>query len=94
MPAGSEVSRKAIATRNRLPLTPSVTSSRRGGHAPIRSETVERPSGAPATPATPAMHLTPNVVIAARGTVSAEDRGRSFAQALDLGAIDVRRLRN
>lgn len=91
MPAGSEVSRKAIATRNRLPLTPSVTSSRRGGHAPIRSETVERPSGAPATPA---MHLTPNVVIAARGTVSAEDRGRSFAQALDLGAIDVRRLRN
>ena len=49
--------------------------SRRGAHAPaqVRTDTT-----APATrPVTPAFHMTPNVVIAARGTVRAARERRS-----------------
>jgi hypothetical protein len=91
MPATSEASHKSRTTGTRLPRTPSVISSRRGGHAPLRSRAAQRQAGAPATPA---IHLTPDVVIAPRGTLSVENKGRAFARARDAGALDMRRLRN
>ena len=78
------------ADRNRLPLTPKVTSSRRGGHHTIgRVQRAESPA-APA--ATPALHITPNVVVSARGDVRGARRAsgrRSAAQA----AFDLRNFR-
>jgi hypothetical protein len=90
MAANSGTSTTPSTSRARLPLTPRVTSSRRGGHAPIRSQTAERQSAAPATPA---MHLTPDVLIAPRGNLSIEEKGRSFAKVFETRALDMRRLR-
>lgn len=90
MPATSRTSKPTTASHARLPLSPRVTFGRRGSHAPIRSETTERPAGAPATPA---MHLTPEVVVAARGSLSLTAKGRSFGASIGRGALDVRRMR-
>ena len=48
--------------------------ARRGAHAPAQAGTETSASHAPA--ATPAFHITPNVVIAARGTVRSARRER------------------
>ena len=75
--------------RNRLPLTPKVTTSRRGGHQTAgRAQRTESPA-VPA--ATPAMHITPNVVMAARGDVRSARRGRR--SILQVDALDLRRFR-
>jgi hypothetical protein len=90
MSATSANSRSTRPNRNRLPLTPKVMSSRRGGHL------VPRPEPTPAETApvvgTPAMHITPNVVVAARGDVSLSG-GKSFSRAYKAGALDMRGLR-
>ncbi len=82
--------RSARPASTRLPLTPKVTSSRRGSHAPIRSA----PSPVePATVAsTPAMHVTPNVVIAARGSVTTS-LSTSLSDASQARALNMRNLR-
>lgn len=91
MAANTAPSRPSSTTRTRLPLTPRVTSSRRGSHAPIRSETVERQNGSPAQPA---IHLTPDVIIAPRGNLSLAETGRSFSEGFATRAFDIRRARN
>ncbi len=90
MPATSATSRSASPTRSRLPLTPKVVANRRGGHAatrPVRTST-ESTSVA----ASPAMHVTPNVVSAARGRVTPV-RSTRLADAFDARALDMRGLR-
>ena len=91
MPANSVKSRSASATRSRLPLTPKVVSSRRGGHVATRSA---RTAAAPAAPVatTPAMHVTPNVVSAARGGLVLHTDNR-LTDAFKSGALDMRGLR-
>ena len=55
------------------------TTDRRGAHAPARTEA--RVPGA--RPVTPAFHITPNVVIASRGTVrSARERRSTSLRSL------------
>lgn len=90
MPATTRTSRPSASSHARLPMSPRVTTGRRGSHVPIRSETVDRPAGAPATPA---MHVTPEVVIAARGSLSLADKGHSLSATVAGGALDVRRMR-
>ena len=90
MPATSANSRSNSATRGRLPLTPKVVSSRRGGHVATRPA---RTAAAPApVAATPAMHVTPNVVSAARGGSALKNRNR-LTDAFKAGALDMRGLR-
>ncbi len=80
---------RTTADRNRLPLTPMLTAMRRGGHQTAgRAQHAESPA-VPA--ATPAMHITPNVVIAARGDVRSARRGRR--SILQVDAMDLRRFR-
>ncbi len=89
MPATSADSRSNSTTRSRLPLTPKVVASRRGGHAATRPA---RTAAAPAPVAvTPAMHLTPNVVSAARGGLTLSDI--RLSDAFKAGALDMRGLR-
>ncbi len=88
--ASTGATRRNRSTRtadfNRSPLT----SARRGDHEPaVRTQ----PAQAPAAPAaTPAMHITPNVAIVARGGVRSARRGRG-ARWLQLDASDLRRFR-
>ncbi|MBA2644304.1 MAG: hypothetical protein H0U80_02540 [Solirubrobacterales bacterium] len=64
-----------------------MTTSRRGGHTPSRAA----PTPVEPTPVakSPAMHVTPNVVIAARGTVAT-----NFSDASQSRALDMRNLRS
>ena len=74
--AATEANRRNRSTsnRNRLPLTPNAPSRRGGSHGAARvGERGEAPAVAIKTTA---MHLTPNVVIAARGDVGATRRAR------------------
>ncbi len=90
MPATSANSRTARTSRSRLPLTPKVVSSRRGGHLstrPLRSEAEAAPVAS-----TPAMHVSPNVVSAARGGLTLK-LNTSFSNASNAGALDMRGLR-
>ncbi len=65
-------------SRSRLPLTPKVTSVRRGTHAPVEAVTTEHaPSSSVATRE---FHLTPNVVSATRG--GALEGTQSISKAL------------
>lgn len=91
MSANSARSRNTGTPSNRLPLTPKVTSSRRGGHAPNRSA----PSPVEPTPVatTPAMHITPNVVTVARGDV-APNFSSTFSDASKSRALNMRNLRS
>ncbi len=90
MPATSANSRSSAPTRSRLPLTPKVVSSRRGGHAPTRPA---RTAAAPAPVAvTPSMHVTPNVVSAARGRLPLSGDLR-LTDAFNARALDMRGLR-
>jgi len=91
MPAKTATSRTSTSNRSRLPVTPRVTTSRRGGHAPIRSDDVGRQGGGPARPA---IHMTPDVIVAPRGTLSLGDMGRSFAEGFAARAFDIRRMRD
>lgn len=50
------------------------STERRGAHTP--AQTLNETSASHARPATPAFHITPNVVIAARGTVRSARRER------------------
>ncbi len=78
------------ATRTRLPLTPKVTTNRRGGHdVARRAQPVESPAAATVTPA---MHITPNVVSAARGGMALNSRTR-LTDASKSRALDMRGLR-
>ncbi len=91
MPATSANSRSNSATRNRLPLTPKVVASRRGGHAATRpARSAAAPAPAPVA-VTPAMHLTPTVVSAARGGLTLSDI--RLSDAFKAGALDMRGLR-
>ena len=77
------------ADRNRLPLTPKVTATRRGVHQSAgRAQRAESPAP---TGATPAMHITPNVTIAGRGDVRSARRARGQRSILRANAIDLRR---
>ena len=79
MAATSTNSRSSRSARTRLPLTPKVTSARRGVHAVVPTAAVEQaPAGAASTPA---FHLTPNVVSAVRGGTKLEGT-ESLAKAL------------
>ena len=65
-------------SHNRLPLTPKVTSVRRGFHAPAKAvKTEHAPSSSVATRE---FHLTPNVVSATRG--GALEGTQSISKAL------------
>ena len=91
MPATSANSRSARPSGRRLPLTPSVVSSRRGGH--VSSSRPDRSaSDAQVVPATPAMHITPNVVSAARGGM-ALNSSTLLTDASKSRALDMRGLR-
>ena len=90
MPATSADSRSARASRSRLPLTPKVVSSRRGGHLSTRPRRADAETASAA--ATPAMHVTPNVVSAARGGLALNLNTR-LSDAWDAGALDMRGLR-
>ncbi len=91
MPATSADSRSASTPGSRLPLTPKVISHRRGGHAPVRRVRAE--AEGPATVAsTPAMHITPNVVSAARGGLTLQSFTR-LSDAYGSRALDMRGLR-
>ena len=90
MPATSPDYRSSRATGSRFPLTPKVTSSRRGGHLSPRP--VRKPAEAAAAAATPAMHITPNVVSAVRGRLSLRAQS-SITDAFNAGALDMRGLR-
>ncbi len=90
MPATSANSRSAATTRSRLPLTPKVVSNRRGGHMATRP--VRKPSEAAPVAATPAMHVTPNVVSVVRGGLTLQAPTR-LSDAYNAGALDMRRLR-
>ena len=91
MPATSADSHSSRSTGRRLPLTPSVVSSRRGGHVssprPVRAS-----SDAQTVAATPAMHITPNVVSAARGGMALNSSTR-LTDASRSRALDMRGLR-
>ena len=89
MSATSANSRSIGTNGTRLPLTPKVTSNRRGSHTPSRRPQ-SRNEAAPVA-ATPAMHVTPNVVIAARGGVPLSRVSR--LSAYDARALDMRGLR-
>ena len=91
MSAISDRSRTTSTPSNRLPLTPKVTSSRRGGHAPNRSAPSQVESAPVAT--TPAMHITPNVVTVARGDV-APSFTTTFSDASQSRALNLRNLRS
>ncbi|CAA9486115.1 MAG: hypothetical protein AVDCRST_MAG69-1072 [uncultured Solirubrobacteraceae bacterium] len=91
MSAVSAGSRNTRTPSSRLPLTPKVTSSRRGGHAPNRSGPSPVESAPVAT--TPAMHITPNVVTVARGDV-APSFTTSFSAASQSRALNMRNLRS
>ena len=85
MPATSSDSASSSPTRSRLPMTPKVTSSRRGGHLATRP--VRTSGEAPATAAAPEFHITPNVVIAARGGLdlsAMKPSDASKARAVDM----------
>ena len=71
----------------RLPRTPKATAGRRGSHAPSRPADIGR-----ADEAKPALHITPNVIIATRGVW---DFGalKRFAAWLTDGATDRPHLR-
>ncbi len=90
MPATSANSRSSRTTRTRLPLTPKVTSSRRGGHVATRR--VGAPAETASVAVTPALHLTPNVVSAARGGLTLR-LGNPLYDAFNAGALDMRGLR-
>ncbi len=91
MPATSANSRSPRPTGRRLPLTPSVVSSRRGGHLssprPVRTQ-----SESQTVASTPAMHITPNVVSAARGGMALNSHTR-LTDASKSRALDMRGLR-
>ena len=91
MPATSANSRSARSAGRRLPLTPKVVASRRGGHVST-SRPARATSASQAVASTPAMHVTPNVVIAARGGVAASSR-TSLTAASKSRALDMRGLR-
>lgn len=86
MPATSANSRSSSPTRSRLPLTPRVTSSRRGGHATTRPARTS--SEAAANAATPELHITPNVVSAARGGLDLT--ALNLSDASKARAVDMR----
>lgn len=90
MPATSANSRSARPTRTRLPLTPKVTSSRRGGHVATRLS--RTPAESAPVGGTPAMHLTPNVIVTARGGLSPNGDTR-LSDATQSRALDMRGLR-
>ncbi len=73
-------------TRTRLPLTPKGKPSHRGEHSV--APRVERE---PAVSVTPAMHVTPNVVIAVRGDVRSDRRERGERRTPRMSALDLRR---
>ena len=90
MPATSAHSRSNATSRSRLPLTPKVVASRRGGHAvtrPVRTAVVTE-----AAAVTPPMHVTPNVVSAARGGIALSN-GTRLSDASKARALDMRGLR-
>lgn len=91
MSAISTGSRNTRTPSSRLPLTPKVTTSRRGGHAPNRSA----PSPVEPTPVakTPAMHVTPNVVVVTRGQV-APSFSTALSDASQSRALSMRTLRS
>ena len=86
MPATSDNSRSSSPTRNRLPQTPKVAGSRRGGHASLRPARPSRSAGA--TAATPVLHITPNVVSAARGGLGLT--AINLSDASKARAVDMR----
>ena len=86
MPATSANSRSGSSTRSRLPLTPKVTTSRRGGHVATRP--VRTSGEATANAATPEIHITPNVVSAARGGLGLPDL--NLSDAAKSRAVDMR----
>ncbi len=88
MPAISSDSSRA--THSRLPLTPKVMSSRRGGHLVTRR--AQTPVEAGPASVTPAMHVTPNVVSAVRGGLNLRSE-INFTDAYKAGALDMRGLR-
>lgn len=93
--AATEATRRNRTARNadrtHLPLTPKVTSARRGGHLiAARANRAESPV---AESATPAMHITPNVVVATRGGVRSERRAREGRSILQASALDLHRFR-
>lgn len=91
MSAVSSRSRNTGTSSSRLPLTPKVTSSRRGGHAPNRS--APSPVEPTSVAASPAMHITPNVVTVARGGV-APSFSTTFSDASQSRALNMRNLRS
>ena len=90
MPATSTNSRSARASRSRLPFTPKVTATRRGGHSALRP--VRTADEVAPVAATPSFHLTPNVVSAARGGLT-PSIATPFTDAYKAGALDMRGLR-
>lgn len=91
MSATSANSRSAAPSRSHLPLTPKVVSSRRGGHAAVRSA-APRAQESASVSAGPALHVSPNVVSAARGGLTLQNK-TSLSDALTAGALDMRGLR-
>lgn len=86
MPAVSTDSRSSSPTRTRLPLTPKVTGSRRGGHATTRP--VRSSGEAAVTAAVPELHITPNVVSAVRGGMRLS--GLDLSDTSKARAVDMR----
>ena len=66
-------------------------SSRRGGPAATRPVPI-RDEAATTVASTPAMHVTPNVVSATRGGLTATRKTR-LSDAFNAGALDMRGLR-
>ena len=91
MPATTSNSRSSRSAGRRLPLTPSVVSSRRGGHLPS-PRPVRATSDSQTVASTPAMHITPNVVSAARGGMALNSQTR-LTDASKSRALDMRGLR-
>ena len=91
MPATTANSRSSRSAGRHLPLTPSVVSSRRGGHG-SSARPVRAAGDSQTVAATPAMHITPNVVSAARGGMALNSRTR-LTDASQSRALDMRGLR-
>ncbi len=83
--ASDKATRSNRNIHSRLPLTPKVTLNRRGRQSISTPVENKRRDSA----ATPAMHITPNAAIVARGDV----RSSRYSEELSKSAQDLRRFR-
>lgn len=91
--AATEIARPSHRTaRNRLPLTPRPTSSRRGSHD-IAATSTASATIVPESRVTSATHITPNAGIIARGGIRSAGRARITSRTPRMAALDLRRLR-